>query len=132
MSARHWTQWLIRVAFGLTGLIHLLRLAGVLGRATLERAYGIHLGEGQDLVILMKHRVLLFGLVATACLIAVRKPSWRVPAGIAALISMLGFVLLAAWQPHGASVAKVMWVDVIASLLLALGLLLHVKARLTS
>ena len=132
MSAQHWTEWIIRGAFALTGLIHLLPLAGVLGRTALERAYGIHLGEGQDLVILMQHRALLFGLLAEACLFAVVKPSWRVPVGIAALTSMLGFVLIAAWQPHGAAVAKVMWVDVAASLLLALGLLLHVKTRDTS
>jgi hypothetical protein len=132
MSANHWTQWLIRAAFAVTGLIHLLPLAGVLGRATLERAYGIHLGEGQDIVILMQHRALLFGLLAVACLMAVGKQSWRVPAGIAALISMLGFVLITSWQPHGAAVAKVMWIDLAASVLLAVGLLAHIKARLSS
>jgi hypothetical protein len=132
MSACHWTEWLIRGAFAVTGLIHLLPLAGIMGRATLERAYAVKLGEGLDLVILMQHRALLFGLLAAACLLAVGKPGWRLPAGIAALISMLGFVLIAASQPHAAAVARVMWIDVAASVLLALALLMHLKAHLTS
>lgn len=132
MSEHPWSQWAIRGAFALTGLIHLLPLAGVLGRATLERAYGIHLGEGQDLVILMQHRAVLFGLLAAACLLAAVMPNWRVPVGIAALASMLAFVLIAVWQPHGGAIATVMWVDVVASLVLAVGLLLHVKSGLAS
>jgi hypothetical protein len=132
MSAQPWTEWLIRFAFFVAGLIHLLPLAGLLGRPLLERAYGIQLGEGQDLVILMQHRALLFGLLAVACLLAMSLPSWRLPAGIGALISMVGFALIAAWQPHGAAIAKVMWIDIGAALLLALGLLLHAKPNLTS
>lgn len=131
MNTRHWTEWLVRFAFAVTGVIHLLPLAGLLGRPLLERAYSIHLGEGQDLVILMQHRALLFGLLATASLVAVGIPSWRMPVGIGMLISMLGFVMISVWQPHGAAVARVMWVDIIASLLLAIGLLLHIKPRLS-
>ncbi len=130
MNPHHWTEWLVRFAFAATGVIHLLPLAGLLGRPLLERAYGIHLGESQDLVILMQHRALLFGLLATASLGAVGLPSWRTPVGIGMLISMLGFVLISAWQPHGAAVARVMWVDIGASLLLFVGLLLHIKPRL--
>jgi hypothetical protein len=126
MSASHWSEWLIRIAFTVTGVIHMLPVAGLLGRPMLERAYGIHLGEGADLVILMQHRAVLFGLLAAACLCAAWLPSWRLPVGVAALISMLGFVLIAVWQPHGAAVAIVMWVDIGAFLFLALGLLLQV------
>ena len=132
MNAHHWTEWLIRLAFVAAGVIHLLPLMGLLGRPMLERAYGVQLGEGQDLVILMQHRAVLFGLLAAACLSAVFTPAWRVPAGTAGLISMLGFVVIAATQPHGAAIAKVMWIDVGASLLLAIGLLMHVKQGLNS
>lgn len=128
MNAIPWTEWFIRGAFALTGLIHLLPLAGVMGRATLERVYGVHLGEGHDLVILMQHRAVLFGLVAAACLLAVALPGWRFAAGIAALVSMLSFVLIAALQPHGEAIGTVMWIDVAAALLMAATLLLHIKA----
>jgi hypothetical protein len=126
-----WTEWLIRAAFAATGAIHLLPLAGLLGRAVLERAYGIQLGEGQDLLILIQHRALLFGLLAAACLVAVGMPSWRLPVGIAALVSMLGFALIAALQTHGTPIAKVMWIDLGASLILSIGLALNIKFSLT-
>lgn len=122
-----WSEWLIRASFAIAGLIHALPLAGLLGRPMLERAYGIQLGEGNDLTILMQHRALLFGLIAAACFAAAALPALRWQAGAAALISMLGFVLIAALQPHGLPIAKVMWVDVGAALLLSIGLLLHFK-----
>lgn len=121
-------EWMIRFSFGLAGLIHVLPLAGLLGRPMLERAYGVTLGEGHDLTILMQHRALLFGLLAAACFAAVVFPGWRWPAGIAALVSMVGFVLIAAFQAHGLPIAKVMWIDVGAALILGFGLLLHFKA----
>jgi hypothetical protein len=122
------SEWVIRASFGVAGLIHVLPLAGLLGRHMLERAYGVTLGEGQDLTILMQHRALLFGLLAAACFAAVVVPGWRWPAGFAALVSMLGFVLIAALQAHGLAIAKVMWIDVGAALILSFGLLLHFQS----
>lgn len=122
------SEWFIRISFGLTGLIHVLPLAGVLGRSTLERAYGVSLGEGQDLTILMQHRALLFGLLAAACFAAMVYPAWRWPVGIAALISMASFVLFSTLQTHGPAIAKVMWVDVWAALVLSIGLIFHFNA----
>ena len=121
------SEWVIRLSFAVTGLIHVLPLAGLLGRPLLERAYGVHLGEGHDLTILMQHRSLLFGLLAAACFAAVMLPGWRWPVGIAALVSMLGFVLVAAVQSHGPPIAKIMWIDVATALMLSFGLLLHFK-----
>ena len=121
-------EWIIRLSFAVTGLIHVLPLVGVVGRPTLERAYGITLGEGNDLTILMQHRAVLFGLIAAACFAALAVPSWRWPAGIAAMISMSSFVLIAAMQPHGLAIAKVMWIDVGAALLMGFGLLLQFRS----
>jgi hypothetical protein len=121
-------EWGIRLSFAVTGLIHVLPLAGLLGRPVLERAYGVTLGEGHDLTILMQHRALLFGLLATACFAAVVVPGWRWPAGIAALVSMVGFVLIAALQAYGLAIAKVMWIDVGTALLMSVGLVMHFKA----
>ena len=121
-------EWLIRFSFAATGLVHVLPLAGLFGRSILERAYGITLGEAHDLTILMQHRALLFGLLAAACFAAVMNPGLRWAVGIAAMISMLGFVLIAVLQTHGLPIAKVMWIDVGAALLMSLGLLLHFKS----
>jgi hypothetical protein len=121
------TEWLIRLGFAVAGLIHLIPLVGLLGRSALERGYGVDLGQGNDLTILMQHRALLFGLLAAACWAAVWLPGWRYAVGLGALVSMLGFVLIAALQTHGAPIAKVMWVDLGAAVLLGLCLLLHAK-----
>ena len=122
------SEWMIRLSFAVTRLVHVLPLAGVFGRPLLERAYGVNLGEGHDLIILMQHRALLFGLLAAACFAALAVPGWRWPVGIAALISMWGFVLIAELQAHGIPIAKVMWIDVVAALLLSFGLLMHFKS----
>ena len=122
------TEWLIRLGFTVAGLIHLLPLVGLLGRSTLERGYGVDLGQGNDLTILMQHRALLFGLISAACWIAVVVPGWRFAVGIGALVSMLGFVLIAALQTHGAPIAKIMWIDLGAALLLGLCLVLHARS----
>jgi hypothetical protein len=111
-------EWLARLVFGVTALIHLLPLAGILGRSVIERAYGVSLGTGQDLVILMQHRALLFGILAAACVAAVVWPSWRWPVGLVAGVSTLGFVVIAAMQTHNAPIARVMWVDIGAAILL--------------
>jgi hypothetical protein len=125
------SEWVIRASFAVTGIVHALPLGGLLGRAIIEGAYGIQLGEGHDLTILMQHRALLFGLLSAACFTAVAYPSWRWPVGMAALVSMLGFVVIAAFQPHGLPIAKVMWVDIGAALLLSLGLLLYFRSATT-
>jgi hypothetical protein len=119
------TEWLVRLSFAVAGVIHVFPLAGLLGRAVLERSYGVSLGEGHDLEILLRHRALLFGLLAAACFCALVQPHWRTPAGLAAMLSMLGFALIASLQPHGAALAKVMWIDLFASALLGVGLVLH-------
>jgi hypothetical protein len=121
------TEWLTRLGFAVAGVIHLLPLVGLLGRSTLERGYGVDLGQGNDLTILMQHRALLFGLLAAACWAAVFVPGWRLPVGLGALVSMLGFVLIAALQTHGAPIAKIMWIDLGAALLLGLCLVLHAR-----
>jgi hypothetical protein len=128
MSAALAQEWFTRAAFGLAGLIHLLPLAGLLGRSALEKAYGVRL-ESSDLVILMKHRALLFGLIAAACWIAVWQSAWRWPAGIMALVSMLGFVWIASMQSHQAAIAKIVWIDVAAAVPLLLALLLQAMRR---
>jgi hypothetical protein len=120
-------EWLIRLGFAVAGLIHLIPLVGLLGRSALERGYGVDLGQGNDLTILMQHRALLFGLLAAACWAAVWLPGWRYTVGLGALVSMLGFVLIAALQTHGTPIAKVMWIDLGAAALLGLCLLLHAK-----
>lgn len=103
-------EWFVRAVFGLVGLVHLLPATGVLGRRVLEKAYGVALPSA-DLLVLMQHRALMFGLLGLACGLAAWQTSWRLPVGTAVLVSMMGFVLLAYWQPHGSAITLVIWTD---------------------
>ncbi|MFY8016778.1 MAG: phosphopantetheine adenylyltransferase, partial [Inhella sp.] len=68
----------------LTGLVHLLPVLGVLGAARLEQLYGLRMDE-PNLLLLMRHRALLFGLLGLLLVAAAFRPAWQ------------GLALLAAW-----------------------------------
>jgi hypothetical protein len=124
MSRIDTIEWANRCAFALVGLLHIVPALGLLGRSTLERAYGVQLESG-SLLVLMQHRALLFGLLAVACLLAAWLPSWRLPVGAMALASMLGFVAIANMHNHNATVARIVWVDAAAALVLVVAILLQ-------
>lgn len=102
----------------LAGGVHLLPLLGVLGAARLEQLYGVHV-EDPNLLLLMRHRALLFGLLGTLLVAAAFRPAWQGPALGLAWGSVLGFVALA---PAGLAPAlqRVWWIDVALLPLLAL------------
>jgi hypothetical protein len=111
-------EWSARAVFAVVGVVHLLPVGGVLGRAVIERAYGVHLGGDDDLTVLMQHRALMFAILAMACAGAVCWPQWRWPIALAMLLSTWGFVAIAALHAPGAAVLRVMWVDVVVGGLL--------------
>lgn len=101
-----------------TGGVHLLPLLGVLGAARLEQLYGLRI-EDPNLLLLMRHRALLFGLLGLLLVAAAFRPAWQGLALVAAWGSVLGFVLLA---PSGLvpALQRVWWIDVALLPLLAL------------
>jgi len=109
------------VLFALAGVVHLLPVAGVASAATLERLYGVALAD-PSLVILMRHRAVLFGIVGALLFGAALRPALRPIAAAAGLVSMLSFVAIA-WLEGGASaeLARVVRVDLVASALLVTG-----------
>lgn len=115
---------LIAAILLLVGLVNVLPVVGVLSAARLQSLYGIELAD-HDLIIMMRHRALLFGLLGAFLVAAAFMPVLRPAAFIAGFVSMLGFVLLA-WQTgsYGASIGKVVMIDVAAilALMLAAGL----------
>lgn len=109
----------VKLAFMLTGLIHLLPFAGVSGAARLEVLYGISLEGEPALTLLMQHRALFFGIIGLLTIVAVWRPTLRPTARLVALASMLGFAglyLLSGLET--APLAKVYWADIVASILL--------------
>ncbi len=115
----------IKILLVLTGLINFVPVVGVEGPGRLRALYGISL-QDPSLVILMRHRALLFGIVGAFMVYSAFCPDLRVLAIAAGLVSMLGFVVLArATGEANAQVQKVVQVDIVASAALIIALVLH-------
>jgi hypothetical protein len=102
-----------------TGLVNGLPVAGLAGAAALRRLYGVRVAD-PDLLVLMRHRAVLLGLLGAALVVAAFVPSWRLPAAVAGLVSMLAFVGLAAAEPaRGRRTTATLRVDAVLSAALA-------------
>lgn len=113
----------LAAALLLAGVIHALPLLGVLGAQQLQVLYGLSL-EDANLRILLRHRAVLFGLLGGGMMAATFIPHWRTPLAVAGLVSMLSFIAFATAEGGGnLAIRRVVLVDVIASLMLAAGLL---------
>jgi len=82
----------ITICLVIVGLINFLPVVGVLGVQRLESAYGVDLFSN-ELIILMRHRALLFGILGGFILYAAFVPSYQSAAMIMAAVSMIGFML---------------------------------------
>lgn len=104
------------------GLIHLLPVAGVLGAESLSRLYGIDASD-PNVSILLQHRALLFGMLALWMFGAMAIPGLRFMVLAVALFSTASFVAVALWVGgYNASIARVVWVDLVVILLVLAGL----------
>ena len=113
----------------LVALIHLLPLAGVLGAARLAALYGVQLGD-PNLVILMRHRAVLFGLLGGFLAIAAFRSALQPMAFAAGAASVLSFLCLAwAAGSYNAQLSRVFSVDLAAGACLFVGVIAHVLAQ---
>ncbi len=101
------------------GVINFLPVLGVLSAARLSRAYAIELDD-KNLVILLRHRALLFGIVGGFILYSVFVPAYQAPAMVMAAVAMIGYVFFM-WHAGGynAALHKVMVVDFVGIFFLA-------------
>lgn len=112
----------ISALFILAGLINVTPVIGVLGAERLEALYQMPF-EGVDLVLLMRHRAVLFGVVGGLLLVAAFRPALRTLAGTTGLVSVVSFLLLALpLQEHSAALQRVFWADVVAGAALVLAM----------
>lgn len=111
-------EWATRLCLALVGFVHLLPFGGVLGSSPLSRLYGVELAD-PDLVILMRHRAVLFGLLGALLIASVFQRRLRSAGLIGGMISVGSFVLLAVSSgEYNAELRRVVAVDVAAFLLL--------------
>jgi hypothetical protein len=110
------------VALLVAGIIHLLPVPGVMGVNTLVRLYGIEVND-PNTAILLQHRALLFGVLGVLMLSAIALPWLRVTALTVALFSAASFIVVAmAVGGYNPAIGRVVVADVVASVLLAAGL----------
>ena len=117
-----WTGPFTSAVLVVTALVHLLPAIGVLGAERLVSLYGMTLADG-PLLVLMRHRALLFGVLGAFMLHAAWSAplqSWALAAGI---VSTLGFIVLA-WGAEG-PLGTVMWIDVGLLVALVIAALVH-------
>lgn len=120
-----WPEALVSLSLLVAGLLHLLPATGLRSAARLEALYGVALAE-PALVLLLRHRALLFGLLGALLILGAWRREYQGLAIVAGLVSMLGFVLLAG--PPGAlpaALRTVAWADWAASALLLVALALR-------
>ncbi len=109
----------------LAGIIHLLPLPGVLGAARLSWLYGLALEE-PNLLILMRHRAVLFGLLGIFLIYAAFHDSLHLIALSAGLASVVSFVAIAVLVGgYNEAIKRVVIVDGVVVVLLASGSVLH-------
>ena len=124
-----YTNITISILLIIVGVINFLPVIGVLSAETLSGAYSVDL-IGNDIVILMRHRALLFGVVGGFILYSVFKPSYQSAAIVMAAISMLGFLYFVwAAGDYNASMSKIAIIDLVGNICLAIVATLKYASR---
>lgn len=114
-------RYLITAVLLLVGIIHLLPLSGVLGANHLRALYGVTFTD-PNLLMLMRHRAVLFGLLGTFFIVAGFVRQLQLSALILASASVVSFLALSFVGPElNANVDRVVLVDWVALVLLLIG-----------
>lgn len=105
---------LVMACLLVVGLIHLLPLPGLLGAERLAALYGITVAD-PNLLLLLRHRAVLFGIIGVYCVLAAFRPVLQPGALAAAWCSVVAFLLLA-WSggSYNAQLARVVTADLVA------------------
>lgn len=120
-------RYVVPVVLVLVAIIHALPLLGVTGGARLANLYGIA-DMDASLEILMRHRAVLFGLLAAFLAYAAFKPELHGLALLGATASVVAFLAFAlSAGGYNAAVATVVKVDVVAAVLLVVAWVAHLS-----
>lgn len=119
---------LVCVLLLIAGIIHLLPISGVLGADRLAALYGLDFRE-PNLLLLMRSRAVLFGLLGALLVYAAFRPALQPLAIIGGLLSVVAFLLLAALGPgYNDALRRVVLADWLALVCLLLaGLLVWLR-----
>ena len=120
-------RFIVPATLVLVALIHALPIMGVLGAAKLSQLYGIPVEEA-NLELLLRHRAILFGLLAAFLVYAAFRPELHRIALGAGFVSVISFLVLA--HPSAslnAALTTVVRADWVVLVLLVVGAMAHFK-----
>lgn len=110
----------ITICLVIVGLINFVPVAGLLGAQKIESAYSVVLSSN-DLIILMRHRALLFGILGGFILYSAFISSYQSAAMIMAAVSMVGFAALVySMGGYNGAINKVLTIDIIGIVFLVI------------
>ena len=113
----------------LVAVVHALPLVGVLGAGKLAQLYGTPVQDA-GVELLLRHRAVLFGLLAAFMGYAALRPELHRLGLVAGLVSVVSFLLLS-WLQRGSALSAplvtVVRVDGVALALLVVGLALQLR-----
>ena len=119
-------RYLISAMLVIVAVIHLLPLSGALGSERLAVLYGLPISE-PNLVILMRHRAVLFGILGFFFLFAAFRPAYQAVALMIAFLSVVSFLWLAASTGgYNVQIARVFKADIVALLCIIIGIGAHI------
>jgi len=119
-------KFIVPAVLLLVAAIHALPLLGVLGASKLSSLYGIEVQE-PNLEILLRHRAVLFGLLAALLTYSAFQPQLHRLGLVAAFVSVATFLAFAQIVGgYNSLLATVVRVDIIALVLLIIGGAVHV------
>ena len=123
-------RYLISVTLIIAGIIHLLPLSGVLGADRLSALYGTTLSD-PNLVILMRHRAVLFGILGLFFVFAAFSPTFQPLAFLAGFISVISFLWLAlSTGNYNMQINRIVVADLVALGSLIVGSVAYYYAKL--
>lgn len=109
---------LVSCLYFFVGVVNFAPIVGLLSAARLEGLYGLPF-QDPNLIVLMRHRAVLFGIVGGILFFATFFPSARPVATVAGFASMTSFILLVLTTSEAnAELTRVMWIDVVATVAL--------------
>jgi hypothetical protein len=113
----------------IVGIINLLPMMVFFDFTKTAKLYGVTI-EGENLIILMRHRGVLLSLVGIALIAAAFKTDYRILAVALALISKFAFIYLTfTANNYSAEIKQVALIDVGAIVLLLVALGLHFSSK---
>lgn len=119
------SQTVISICLLVAGVIHILPISGLFGASRLEALYGVAI-QDPNMLILMRHRAVLFLLLGLFIVAAIFVPAIQLTAIIAGLVSTILFIVLAkSVGDYNSAIAKVVVADWVAIAALVVALVLY-------